>query len=187
MEFYNKQFDQATTDVANWTHQEFEKCTFTNLILSGQSFAGSSFINCQFNGCALTATSLEATKLDDVSFTGCNLLSVNFGQCSSFGFRVAFNECQLDYTSFLSRNLKKTRFVDCSIREARFLSCDLTGAVFKNCNLELTVFASTILVQADLSTSYNLSLDPDNNKLKKTRFSLHSLPGLLTKYDIVIS
>ena len=187
MEFYNQQFDLTASDIVRWSHQEFEKCTFKNLNFTGESFAGSSFINCRFDACILTSISLEGTKLDDVVFSGSNLSSVNFGQCSSFGFHVDFQESKLDYASFLARNLKKTRFIDCSLREARFMSCDLTGAVFKNCNLELTIFASNILAQVDFLTSYNLSLDPDNNKLKKTKFSLHSLPGLLTKYDILIS
>lgn len=187
MEFYNQQFDQSTDDIATWAHHEFETCTFKNLDFRGISVAGSSFVNCHFEGCLLSGLSVENTKLDDVFFVGCSLSSINFGQSSSFGFRVDFQECQLDYSSFLSRNLKKTRFVDCSVREARFLSCDLTGALFKNCNLELTVFAGNILAQVDFATSYNISLDPDTNKLRKTKFSLHSLPGLLTRYDILIS
>lgn len=187
MDFHQQLFDQNSDIVDQWVRHEFEQCTFRNLDLSKAVLVNASFTNCRFENCNLGMAVIEGTKLDDVVFSNCILSSLNFGHCSNFGFHVDFQECRLDYASFLSRNLKKTRFVDCSLKEARFMNCDLSGALFKNCNLELTQFANNNLTQVDLSTSYNLNLDPDGNKLKKTKFSLHSLPGLLTKYDIVIS
>lgn len=186
MEFHQQLFDQNPEIVDQWSRHEFEQCTFKNLDLSKVILANASFTNCRFEQCNLGMAVLEGTKFDDVVFSNCILSALNFGHCSSFGFHVDFQECQLDYASFLSRNLKKTRFVDCSLKEARFMHCDLSGALFRNCNLELTLFAGNTLTQVDFSTSYNLTLDPDGNKLKKTKFSLHSLPGLLTKYDIVV-
>jgi hypothetical protein len=41
-------------------------------------------------------------------------------------------------------------------------------------------------VKADLSTSFNYQIDPERNKLKGARFSLHGIGGLLHKYDIKI-
>lgn len=187
MDFCDQLFDQNSGLIGQWARQNFEQCIFKNLDLSKVVFANTSFINCRFENCNLSMALLEGTKLDDVVFVDCKLNSVNFGLCSAFGFHIDFQTCQLDYTSFFSRNLKKTRFVDCSLLEARFMNCDLSGALFKNCNLELTLFATNTLTQTDFSSSYNLTLDPDGNKLKKTKFSVHSLPGLLTKYDIVIS
>ncbi|GAB2543841.1 pentapeptide repeat-containing protein [Spirosoma aerophilum] len=187
MDFCDQLFDQTTGVVDQWTRHTFEQCTFKNLDLSKVVFTNTNFINCRFDQCNLSMAVTEGTRFDDVVFVDCKLNSVNFGHCSGFGFHVDFQTCQLDYASFFNRNLKKTRFVDCSLLEARFLNCDLSGALFRNCNLELTVFATNVLTQTDFSSSYNLSLDPDGNKLKKTKFSLHSLPGLLTKYDIVVS
>ncbi|ADB37539.1 pentapeptide repeat-containing protein [Spirosoma linguale] len=187
MDFCDQVFDQTTDEPQQWFRHSFEQCTFKNLDLSKVAFGGTSFVNCRFTDCNLGMAVLEGTKLDDVLFMDCKLNGVNFGQCNAFGFHVDFQTCQLDYASFFNRNLKKTRFVDCSLREARFLNCDLSGALFKNCNLELTVFATNTLTQTDFSSSYNLSLDPDQNKIRKTKFSLHSLPGLLNKYDIIVT
>ncbi|GAB3889513.1 pentapeptide repeat-containing protein [Spirosoma agri] len=186
MDLFNQLVDPTTGTPDQWPYQLFEQCTFKDLNLSKAIVASANFINCRFEDCDLSMIVLEGTKLDDVVFVRCKLTSVNFGLCSAFGFHIDFQECQLDYTSFSNRNLKKTRFVDCSMREARFISCDLSGAAFKNCNLELALFSANTLAQVDFSSSYNLELDPDANKLKKTKFSLHSLPGLLTKYDIVV-
>ena len=40
---------------------------------------------------------------------------------------------------------------------------------------------------ADFTTAHNYSIDPEINKIKKAKFSLSQLPGLLDKYDIVIN
>ena len=47
-------------------------------------------------------------------------------------------------------------------------------------------FGSTILAKADFTTAINLMLDPEMNTLKKAKFSVNGLPGLLLKYDLKI-
>ena len=186
MEFYDQIISPADAAVATWQEQSFEQCTFKKLDLARMALTGSSFVDCRFEDCNLSGVGLKNAKLYDVNFIDCKLLQVDFGVCDPFGFHVDFQRCQLDHTVFLNRKLKKATFVDCSIREAFFLKCDLTGTAFNNCNLELTRFEENNLTQADFATSYNLVLNPDENNLKKARFSLHSLPGLLTRYDLVV-
>jgi uncharacterized protein YjbI with pentapeptide repeats len=69
---------------------------------------------------------------------------------------------------------------------AFFDNADLSGSVFTNCNLENAVFLGTNLEKADLSSSYNFLIDPEQNKVKKAKFSLVGAVGLLSKYGIVI-
>jgi hypothetical protein len=47
-------------------------------------------------------------------------------------------------------------------------------------------FESTIIEKADFRTSFNYSIDPEKNRIKKARFSLAGIAGLLDKYDIEI-
>jgi uncharacterized protein YjbI with pentapeptide repeats len=70
--------------------------------------------------------------------------------------------------------------------ECDFTDSDLTSAVFDNCDLAHTVFYNTILEKGDLRTSYNYFIDPEINRIKKARFSISGVPGLLEKYDIEI-
>jgi uncharacterized protein YjbI with pentapeptide repeats len=70
--------------------------------------------------------------------------------------------------------------------ETDFTEADMTDAHFHNCNLDRAFFSRTILKNADFRSSYNFTIDPDNNNLKKARFSVQGLPGLLAKYDIRI-
>ncbi len=187
MEYFNQVFDQNSEIGEQWREQEFEQCQFKKLDLSRKAFTGSSFVNCRFDDCDLSRVELGNTKLYDVTFLDCKLNHVDFSPCNAFAFHVDFQKCQLDYTVFLNRKLRKTNFVECSLREAQFLRCEMVGAVFNHCDLELARFEKNNLTQADFSSSYNLTVDPDENKVKKARFSLYNLPGLLTKYDLVIS
>jgi uncharacterized protein YjbI with pentapeptide repeats len=57
-----------------------------------------------------------------------------------------------------------------------FDNCDLTGAVFDHTNIE----------KADFRTSYNYTIDPEINRIKKAKFSILGVSGLLDKYDIDI-
>jgi hypothetical protein len=49
-----------------------------------------------------------------------------------------------------------------------------------------STFSNTNLEKADLSTSINFSIDPEKNKLKKAKFSVSGLVGLVAKYNIDI-
>jgi len=72
------------------------------------------------------------------------------------------------------------------MQETDFTECDLTNAVFDRCDLSRSTFENTILVKADFRTSVHFSIDPATNRLKKARFSLNNLSGLLDRYDIEI-
>lgn len=67
-----------------------------------------------------------------------------------------------------------------------FTDADLTDAIFDQCNLAHVIFERTILDKANLTTAFHFLIDPTTNSLKKTRFSIDGLPGLLGQYNIVI-
>ena len=71
-------------------------------------------------------------------------------------------------------------------RRFSFAEADLTEAVFKDCDLSGAIFDYTVLEKADLRTAQHYSIDPENNRLKKARFSIFGIAGLLDKYDIDI-
>lgn len=87
---------------------------------------------------------------------------------------------------FHKLKLKKYRFTDCNLQEADFTETDLSGSIFENCDLQRTIFYNTILQQADFTSSYNYSIDPERNRIKKAHFSRLGVVGLLDKYNIVI-
>jgi uncharacterized protein YjbI with pentapeptide repeats len=82
--------------------------------------------------------------------------------------------------------VKGTAFKDCKLQEVDFVESDLTNVRFENCDLTMASFENTILTGTDLRTASNYSIDPEKNKIKKAKFSLAGVVGLLDKYDIII-
>jgi uncharacterized protein YjbI with pentapeptide repeats len=72
------------------------------------------------------------------------------------------------------------------LQEVDFSKTDLSGADFEKCDLSGAIFDDTKLEKADLRSSFNYSIDPDRNKIRKAKFSLEGLPGLLGNFDIII-
>ena len=82
--------------------------------------------------------------------------------------------------------MKKANFTDCSLKEVDYTGVDLSMAVFANCDLTRAVFHESNLEKADFRTAANYSFDPETNKIKKAKFSLSGVTGLLGKYNIEI-
>ena len=164
----------------------YEYCTFTNCNFANADLSEVSFLECEFNGCNLSMINTQKTELKDVKFKDCKMLGIHFEHCSEFLFQVYFENCILNLTSFYKRNLKKTIFRNSTLHETDFNEADLSSAVFDNCDLTRALFENTILEKADFSSAYNYTIDPAINKIKKAKFSLPAVTGLLYKYDIEI-
>jgi len=165
---------------------EFENCTFTNCSLANADLTNIAFRECVFYDCDFSVAKLTNTILADVRFENCKMLGLNFPDCRDLLFSVDFEDCALNLSSFYKVKLKKTRFRTCQLNEVDFAEADLSSAIFENCDLAKAIFDGTSLEKADLRTAYNYSIDPDNNKIKKARFSRDGIAGLLAKYDIEV-
>lgn len=114
------------------------------------------------------------------------MLGLRFDTCNEFGLSFSFDGCQLNHSSFNKVEIKKTVFKNSQLQEIDFTDANLTSVVFDNCDLIRAHFDHTILEKADFRTSYNYSIDPEINRIKRAKFSISGISGLLDKYDIVI-
>lgn len=165
---------------------EFENCIFNDCNLAGVDLSQFKFHECEFNNCDLSLSILIKAQFQEVSFKGCKMLGLRFDTCDDFGLSLKFEKCFLNHSSFYELNLKNMLFKDSQLQEVDFVSCDLSSTVFDNCDLALAAFDDSILEKTDFRTSQNYSFDPEKNRIKKARFSLAGLPGLLRKYDLDI-
>jgi len=168
------------------TGREFQSCTFKKCDFSNSNFAGNKFVDCVFDGCNLSMMRLQNSFLNNVEFYNCKILGVNFSECQNLLFSVRFENCILDYASFMSKKMLNTKFIKSSLKETTFSMAILTGSTFEQCELSGTVFNRTDLGGADFSTSYNYNIDPELNNIRKAVFSADGIPGLLTKHQIKI-
>ncbi len=182
----DQSFEKQDFSASPLTKGEYEACQFLNCSFAEGDLKNIRFTDCQFKGCNLSLAKLGGSTFKDVVFEDCKLMGLHFETCNELLFTVEFRNCVLDLCSFYRRKMKKTRFENCSLREADFSEADLSACLFENCDLENTTFENTLLEKADLRTSFNYRIDPERNRLKGTRFSIHGLPGLLEKYGILV-
>lgn len=165
---------------------EYENCIFKDCDFADKDLSEFKFIDCTFKDCNLSLSKLNKTVFRDVKFKDCKMLGLRFDTCIEFGLSFSFDSCQLNHSSFYKTKIKKTIFKNSQLQEADFVEADLSSSVFENCNLQQAMFDQTTLEKADLRTSYNYSIDPEINRIKKAKFSIAGISGLLDKYDIDI-
>jgi len=147
---------------------------------------GIQFLECRFVGCNLSLAQIADTQFQDCIFTECKLLGLHFELCNPFGLAFTSGKCTFDQSSFSKRKLKGIQFKDSSLKETDFTEADLSGSVFDNCDLARATFDRTNLEKTDFRTAYNYSIDPQKNRIKKARFSVPGITGLLDVFDIKI-
>ncbi|MCW4469852.1 pentapeptide repeat-containing protein [Flavobacterium sp. MFBS3-15] len=167
-------------------YKDFERCTFTQCDFTACNFTGVAFIDCNFISCNFSEAKINYVGLRGAFFDNCNFTGVNFSMVDKLFFSIEFKNSTLDYAKFYTLKIKGTIFTDCSLIAVDFMSTDLTEVLFDNCNLHKAVFHDSIAQKADFTTSYNYSIDPERNKLRRARFSQEGLKGLLEKYEIVV-
>lgn len=166
---------------------EYEKCHFIHCDFSGNNFSEIKFRECVFSHCNISLVKLNRTVLQQIHFNNCKMLGLAFDLCNEFGFSLEFDCCILNHSSFYKVSLKKTSFKNSLLHDVDFTECDLSGSVFEQCDLLGSTFFHTNLEKVDFRTSYNYSIDPGSNRIKRARFSLEGVTGLLEKYDLDIS
>ena len=161
-------------------------CTFAGCVFQEADLSSFTFEDCVFATCNLSLARVAGTAFKNVRFEECKIQGVNFFECCRTVLSMRFVKCDLRCASFDGLPLRKTVFEDCSLREVQFARADLTGSSFARCDLARAAFLHTNLEKTDFSTAYNFTLDPDANRLRKARFSVYGLPGLLEKYGLEV-
>ena len=182
----DKQFEKQSYADAPYPVAEHEDCQFEACDFSNTDLSGSSFSDCVFDGCQFSMTKLRNTSFRNVIFKNCKMLGLHFEDCNPFLLSLHVDNSSIKLSSFLKMNLKKMQWTNSALHELDFSEADLSSAIFEGCDLQRSIFAGTNLEKSDLRTSYNYSIDPEQNRLKKAKFSLPGVIGLLDKHDIQI-
>jgi uncharacterized protein YjbI with pentapeptide repeats len=184
--FTAENFNNTDLSEKLFSGNEYENCNFSNCNFSGADLTEVIFEDCCFTDCDFSMAQLKKTAFRDVKFKNSKLLGVHFDECNPFLLSFMFESCNLDYSSFARLKIRNTVFENCKMEETDFAEANLSYAIFKNCDLTRAVFDNTLLEYADFRTSFNFSIDPENNHIRKARFSVNNIAGLLEKYDIDI-
>lgn len=164
----------------------YENCSFVNCNFASADLSDINFVECEFRNCNLSLANIAHTTFRDVTFKDCKMLGLRFEKSNKAMFLAYFENDDLSMCSFIKLQLKKVKFVNCILRETDFTGAEMKESLFDQCDLSGTRFENTNLEKADLRTSYNYTIDPEMNRIRKAKFSIHGITGLLQKYDIDI-
>jgi fluoroquinolone resistance protein len=179
-------YDKQDFSINELPKGDYENCSFINCVFANADLSDVNFSECEFRDCDLSLCNMNNTALRTVIFNGCKLLGIMFDKCNEFLFSVEFENCNLNHSSFYKLRCKKMPFKNCNLLEVDFTECDLSSSTFDHCDLSGAVFRNSILEKVDFRTSHHYSIDPEINRIKKARFSVTGIAGLLDRHDIVI-
>uniref|UniRef100_Q3AR20 MCBG protein (Microcin resistance protein)-like protein n=1 Tax=Chlorobium chlorochromatii (strain CaD3) TaxID=340177 RepID=Q3AR20_CHLCH len=179
--FEKKDFYENPLTMGTYEECHFHGCTFINVDLSHYIF-----INCTFDGCDLSMVKLNNTSLQEVLFCNCKLLGVPFSDCRQLLLSFRLERCMARLALFCRLKLKGSLWSECMLQEADFSEADLSNALFERCEFPQATFFHTNLEGADFRTSWHYSINPATNRVRKARFSLAGIAGLLESFDVVI-
>lgn len=185
--FTDAGFEDLELAGARLTDGEAEGCCFVSCDLSGAQIEDWSFVDCEFRSCDVTLLEVPRSSFRDVRFVECRLLGVDWSAAATtLGFRVTFEGCVLDGSSFVGLDAEELEMKDCRARDVNFAGANLTGAKFPGTALDGARFQDTDLTRADFSEATGVLFDPAANRFEETRLSLESAVGVLGVAGIVV-
>src|SRR6185503_11728838 len=116
----------------------------------------------------LTMLQLFDARLRGVTFKRSKLMGVDWSKAHQLTFDVRFENCVLEYCSFVAMKLNRLVATGCRARNADFTEANLSNADFSDTDLADAIFFHTTLHGADLSCVVGYLIDAKANRLKDT-------------------
>ncbi len=186
--FEGQTFSHIAFDKEVVRGREFHDCHFVHCSLRESALEKCRFNDCTFKECDLSLARLDGSTVRNVDFKSCRLIGVNFGLVKwpklLHASPLQFEECVLDYASFMGLRLHKISFAGCILREVDFMEADLTEADFRRAVLTRSQFNRTNLTRANFSTATDYLINPTLNNITQAIFALPEALSLLHTLNI---
>ena len=184
--FEDQVYESTSHESAQLLPGTYERCRFLQCNFSESDLSDYRFLECEFHHCNLDRVVLINTSLSEVKFIDCKMMGISFEHCHRVMFTPYFENCLLNFSNFFERKMPGIVFKDCNLTEVDFTAAILSEAVFTGCDFTNARFDRTVLTKTDFRGAFNFSIDPENNDVRKAKFSLATVQGLLQKYGILI-
>jgi uncharacterized protein YjbI with pentapeptide repeats len=189
-DYSDQVFKAAYLENSKLVASEFYDCTFSHCSLVENIIQGCKFINCVFRECDLSLLQVPESSFSSTRFVDSKVLGVNWAQAdwptTGLGKPLKFQRSAISHSTFIGLKLKGIQIKDCVALEVDFREADLSHADFTGTDLSKSLFKDTNLSEADLSRARNYHIDPGQNVLKGTKFSMPEAMALLYSMDIVL-
>jgi fluoroquinolone resistance protein len=189
-EYEDKTFNGLSFDQETMVDKTFYDCTFKECTFREAIVQHCGFHDCIFIDCDLSLAQVPETTFANVEFEKCKLIGIDWtaAHWPKFGIKrpFSFHQCALNYSFFSGLKLTNLRMTECIIKEADFTDVDLTGALFTKTDFTDSRFINCDLTKANFNDALNYAIDINQNRLKKTKFSLPEAVTLLKGLDIIL-
>lgn len=181
-------FQRITLHAALVSDAVFNGCSFSGCHFDETSFLNCKFTDCTFSDCSLNLCQFAGTTFSGVAFNNCQLMGINWSEASSTTSLLLkpldFKSCVLNHGTMMGVNLACANLVDCTAHHVDFSEADMQKADCRGTDFTGSRFAATDLSGADFRGAVNYHISAQENRLKKTRFSLPEAMSLLYSLDI---
>ena len=185
-EYYeNTSFEKVHIQDIRLSEIEFFNCTFTNNILFKGVFKKCRFEKCTFKDCDLSLSKFTDSVFVDVNFTNCKMVGIDWTVISK-PLKISFTGCIISDSSFYNLDLIGLVMAKCIAHNTDFEKTDLSKSDCSKTDFMGSKFSGTNLSGADLREALNYFINPNNNKIKKAKFSYPEVITLLDVWDIII-
>ena len=185
----DRKFKGVELSQAELRDKVFENCTFTGCNFTETQFKSCKFVACVFRQCDLSLITVKGCTFTRVHFEHCKSYGVNWADVNWMpGFSsLSFANCGLNYSTFMSMDLRKLEMIACVAKAVNFEDADLTNAILKKTDFAESRFSNTNLSGADFSEASNYTIDVTANRVRGAKFSLPEAMSLLSSLDIILN
>ncbi len=169
--FEDEVFSGLELPKADCSGREFVRCTFRTLSLPESNWQGTRLDDCIFEACDLTRMRAAKMAARGINFLNCRLMGIDWTELRP-NPTVSFDECNLQYASFVNINLTGTRFGHCRLTEAHFIDSRLVDVDFTDSEMSGSRFEHCDVRGADFSRAHGFFIDPAKNKVKDAWISM---------------
>ncbi len=162
----------------------FIRCSFPQAVISKCKFNKCTFQHCDLSLMKVPETTFTATRFEDSKAIGINWTQADMG--TRLGEPIGFFRSSISHCTFMGLALRGIQIQECIAGDVDFRQADLSHANFAGTDLAESLFSETNLTRADLTQARNYSICPNENILKKAKFSLPEAISLLYAMDIVL-
>lgn len=159
---------------------------FEGLTLAGAILRRWAVERCRFTRCDLSNASLADSAFEDVHFSACKLVGVDFAQVRRVSFEARFVDCSLRLARFSGMSLRTVTFERCDLRDVDFAEADCRGVRFVECDLRGALFEQTNLRKADLTSARGVRIDPQQNRVEGARVDLAVAIAIAEAHGLIV-
>ena len=189
-EFYDASFADLKLEKTKLQNKIFENCRFINCNFSETQFISCKFVDCEFKSCNLSSAQFDNSSFSEVVFYESKAIGINWTKLKWPSIKLSspfqFYKSNISHSSFYGLDLLEVVIKECKAYEVDFRDADFTGANFSLTDFERSLFMHTKLYSADFSDAINYNIDPNENDIRKAKFTMPDVINLLHAFDIEI-